>query len=90
MVGLSDSGGVQEETPSKGTQAPVIREVSERPDCIVVGNIRHAGACEKGVIKTLSLLFSNPEKPEKKSSVVNPYGELKAAKRIVDVLERWL
>ncbi len=85
-VVLTDSGGVQEEAPSLGKPVLVIREKTERPEGIEAGNARLVGVQKESIVDLLSQLLRDPEERAAMTSVSNPYGDGKAAKRIVDVL----
>lgn len=84
---LSDSGGVQEEAPALGKPVLVLRDLTERPEgveagtCLLVGP--HRGRIEAG----LDRLLYDPEEYERLARARNPYGDGKAADRIVAVLK---
>jgi UDP-N-acetylglucosamine 2-epimerase (non-hydrolysing) len=86
LIVLTDSGGVQEEAPSLGKPVLVMRENTERPEGIQAGNARLVGVNQGRIVEGLSLLLSDPVEREKMTCVRNPYGDGRAAKRIVDVL----
>jgi len=83
---LTDSGGVQEEAPCLGKPVLVMREHTERPEGVEAGNARLVGANRARIVSALTELLDQPEKREAMSRVNNPYGDGKAAGRIVDVL----
>jgi UDP-N-acetylglucosamine 2-epimerase (non-hydrolysing) len=85
-VVLTDSGGVQEEAPSLGNPVLVMREKTERPEGIEAGNARLVGVQKERIVDALSQLLRDPEKRVAMTSVSNPYGDGKAAERIVDIL----
>jgi len=84
---LSDSGGVQEEAPALGKPVLVLRDLTERPEgveagtCLLVGP--HRGRIEAGLDR---LLFDSKEYSRMARSR-NPYGDGKAASRIVAALK---
>ena len=84
-VCLTDSGGVQEEAPSLGTQVLVMREVTERPEALEYGAVRLVGTNKKKIKTEVEHCMSNPliDTP------INPYGDGKAASRIVSCLENY-
>ena len=80
---LTDSGGVQEEGPSLGVPVLVMREKTERPEAITAGTVKLVGVDEKTILAAVSRLISNRAEYLKMSKAVNPYGDGRAAKRII-------
>lgn len=83
---LSDSGGVQEEGPSLGKPVLVMREETERPEAEQVGTVKLVGTDQAKITKAVDLLLSGREEYESMAQKHNPYGDGKAAERIVDFL----
>ena len=83
---ITDSGGLQEEAPSLGKPVLVIREETERPEGIEAGTAKLVGTNYDNVYKEMNILISNSEEYKRMANAVNPYGDGKAAKRIVDVI----
>ena len=83
---VTDSGGLQEEAPSLGKPVLVIREETERPEGIEAGTAKLVGTNYENVFKEIDILLSNSEEYKKMANAVNPYGDGKAAERIVDVI----
>jgi len=83
---LTDSGGVQEEAPSLGKPVLVMRETTERPEGITAGNACLVGVKRERIVDKLRQLLWDPEKRAAMAAVSNPYGDGRAAGRIVDVL----
>ena len=83
---LTDSGGIQEEAPSLGKPVLVMRETTERPEGILAGTVKIVGTNKEKIVKETQELLNNPEAYEKMSKAVNPYGDGKAAQRIVKIL----
>jgi UDP-N-acetylglucosamine 2-epimerase (non-hydrolysing) len=83
---LTDSGGIQEEGPSLGKPVLVMREVTERPEGIEAGCVQLAGIERDKIVQRISELVSNKNLYEKMSHAKNPYGDGKAATRIMEVL----
>ncbi len=83
---LTDSGGIQEEAPSLGKPVLVMRTETERPEGVEAGTARLVGPFEEKIIENVELLLYNKDEYEKIAKAVNPYGDGKAAKRIVKVL----
>jgi len=83
---LTDSGGVQEEAPSLGKPVLVMRETTERPEGVLAGTVKIVGTNKEKIIKETQELLNNPKAYEKMSKAINPYGDGKAAERIVKAL----
>jgi UDP-N-acetylglucosamine 2-epimerase (non-hydrolysing) len=85
---LTDSGGVQEESPSLGKPLLIMREVTERPEGVDAGNARLVGVRQEQIVGELVRLLRHPGPYIATGEVRNPYGDGKAAKRIVRLLAR--
>jgi UDP-N-acetylglucosamine 2-epimerase (non-hydrolysing) len=85
---LTDSGGIQEETPSLGKPVLVTREITERREGINAGNARLVGARQEPIVSELTRLLSDPGQCATMSKATNPYGDGKASRRIVQTLAR--
>lgn len=85
---LTDSGGVQEEAPSLGVPVLVLRDTTERPEGIEAGTLKLAGIKEEDIYKYTFELLTDKELSNKMSKSLNPYGDGKASKRIVDVIRK--
>jgi UDP-N-acetylglucosamine 2-epimerase (non-hydrolysing) len=86
---LTDSGGVQEEAPSLGKPVLVMRETTERPEGVRAGTVRLVGASAKRIVSSVSELLRDTQAYQKMSEAVNPYGDGRAAPRIVNFLRRF-
>ena len=88
---LSDSGGVQEEAPSLGVPALVLRETTERPEAVDAGAVRLVGLETGTIVREANHLLQNPEAHAEMAVAVNPYGDGLASRRIVSILlgENW-
>ena len=84
---LTDSGGIQEEAPSLGKPVLVARDTTERPEGVAAGTAKLVGTDEATIVKHIEELLDNPKIYEKMSTAINPYGDGKAAKRIVERLQ---
>ena len=80
---ITDSGGVQEEAPSLGKPVLVLRDTTERPEAIEAGTVKLVGTTTKNIIAEASGLLSNNAAYELMRGAHNPYGDGKAAIRIV-------
>jgi UDP-N-acetylglucosamine 2-epimerase len=83
---LTDSGGVQEEAPSFGVPVLVMRETTERPEGVEAGVSRLVGTTRERIVSEASLLLGDATRREEMTCGTNPYGDGRAAQRIVDHL----
>ena len=83
---LTDSGGIQEEAPSLGKPVLVMRETTERPEAVEAGTVRLVGTKIENIVKEINTLLRNSKNYQKMSKAHNPYGDGRAAKRIIDFL----
>lgn len=83
---LTDSGGIQEEAPSFGKPVLVLREVTERPEAVEAGTVRLVGTDTERIVRETTRLLLDRRAYEKMARAVNPYGDGRAAERIVSVL----
>jgi UDP-N-acetylglucosamine 2-epimerase (non-hydrolysing) len=83
---LTDSGGVQEEAPTLGVPVLVLRNETERPEAVQAGTVRLAGTRREDIVREARLLLDNEAERRKLGSASNPYGDGKAAPRIVDAI----
>ncbi len=83
---VSDSGGVQEESPSLGVPVLILRENTERPEAIEAGAAKLVGA--NSLAQMLEENYNDTRWIDSVKSIVNPFGDGAAARKIVDVLER--
>ena len=83
---LTDSGGLQEEAPALGKPVLVLRDVTERPEAIEAGTARLAGTSYAGVKESLTSLLEDDGLYASMAHAANPYGDGKAAGRIVEAI----
>jgi len=83
---LTDSGGIQEEAPSLGKPVLVMRKETERPEGINAGTARLVGTDRDGIIEETERLLYDKNEYVNMAKAINPYGDGKAAKRIVDII----
>jgi len=81
---LTDSGGVQEEAPSLRKPVLVMRETTERPEAVESGAVELVGTSIDAITNGVSMLLTDEAEYSKRQIDDNPYGDGKAAKRIVD------
>lgn len=80
---LTDSGGIQEEAPSLGKPVLVLRDTTERPEAVDAGTVKLIGTDKDVVYNETKRLLTDAEEYSRMSNAVNPYGDGKAAERIV-------
>jgi UDP-N-acetylglucosamine 2-epimerase (non-hydrolysing) len=80
---LTDSGGVQEEAPSLGKPVLVLREVTERPEAVEAGTVRVVGTDRGKIVAEATRLLTDPAAYAAMGRAHNPYGDGRAAGRIV-------
>jgi UDP-N-acetylglucosamine 2-epimerase (non-hydrolysing) len=85
---LTDSGGVQEEAPSLGKPVLVMRESTERPEAVEAGAAELVGTDVLRIVDRVSLLLSDRAAYCLRQIDRNPYGDGRAAERIVDLMLR--
>jgi len=85
---LTDSGGIQEEAPGLGKPVLVLRETTERPEAVAAGTVRLVGTDTVAIVDKTQQLLENAAEYEEMACAVNPFGDGRAAERIVDTLLR--
>jgi len=80
---LTDSGGVQEEGPTLGKPVLVMRDTTERPEGVAAGTARLTGANAAAIVEHTSRLLTDAGAYEMMATARNPYGDGRAAERIV-------
>jgi len=83
---VTDSGGLQEEAPALGKPVFVLRDVTERPEAVEAGVVRVIGTSESQVLNALKKLYRDEKAYREMARPVFPYGDGRAADRIVDGL----
>jgi UDP-N-acetylglucosamine 2-epimerase (non-hydrolysing) len=87
---VSDSGGVQEEAPSLGKPLLVLRENTERPEAVRAGIAKLIGGSPAMLNRMLEENYTVDSWIRSVSEVANPFGDGRAAKRIVKIIEQRL
>ena len=85
---LTDSGGVQEEAPALGKPVLVMRRETERPEAVEAGVVRLVGPVRANIVAEASRLLGDDRAYAAMAKGVSPYGDGRAAARIVDILRR--
>jgi UDP-N-acetylglucosamine 2-epimerase (non-hydrolysing) len=88
-VVLTDSGGVQEEAPTFHKPVLVLRKVTERPEASQMGLARVVGTRREAIVCETAKLLRDSLAYQSMSEGPNPYGDGRAAERIVEALWRW-
>lgn len=83
---LTDSGGIQEEAPTLGKPVLVMRTETERPEGIEAGAAKLVGPYEDKIVSETEFLLYNKNEYEKMAKAINPYGDGKSAKYIIEIL----
>ena len=83
---VTDSGGVQEEAPSLGKPVLVTRDTTERPEAVEAGTVHLVGTDTEHLVARVSRLLDEPAAYAAVSFAHNPYGDGRAAGRIVEAL----
>nr|WP_296073302.1 UDP-N-acetylglucosamine 2-epimerase (non-hydrolyzing) [uncultured Actinoplanes sp.] len=78
---LTDSGGIQEEAPSFGVPALVLRDVTERVESLHAGCAKLVGSDTDLIVTEASALLDDPDRRDAMTAAGNPYGDGLAAAR---------
>jgi UDP-N-acetylglucosamine 2-epimerase (non-hydrolysing) len=87
---LTDSGGVQEEAPSLRKPVLVLRDKTERPEGVRAGVARLVGTDPERIFGAAHLLLGRRDEYEGMIRNDNPYGDGRAAARIVQAIRAYL
>ncbi len=87
---ITDSGGVQEEAPGLGKPVLVTRDTTERPEAVAAGTVRLVGTDEEKLVAEATRLLTDADAYAVMARAVNPYGDGKAAGRIVAACQEFL
>jgi UDP-N-acetylglucosamine 2-epimerase (non-hydrolysing) len=86
---LTDSGGLQEEAPTLRKPLLVMRDVTERPEALHAGLSKLIGTTRNKIVQEASILLNDEHAYSEMTDCENPFGDGKAAQRIVHTLTRW-
>jgi UDP-N-acetylglucosamine 2-epimerase (non-hydrolysing) len=87
---LTDSGGVQEEAPALAKPVLVLREETERPEAVAAGVVRLVGTDFEKIVAESTRLLDDPAYYASMAHGASPYGDGRAAERIVELLKKGL
>jgi len=84
---MTDSGGLQEEATAPSIRKPVLvlRLSTERPEAVEAGFAKVVGVEKERILKAITNVLDKPPKLPHRS----PFGDGRAAERIVRIVERW-
>ena len=85
---MSDSGGIQEEAPSFKVPILILRDITERSEIIDTNQAILAGTNKKKIIRIFTSLMFNQKKYLGLKKNTNPFGNGKASKKIVKLLDK--
>lgn len=83
---LTDSGGIQEEAPALGKPVLLLRETTERPEGVAAGTVLRVGTERRRIVEAASRLLVDGSAYEAMARAQNPYGDGRAAERVVGAL----
>jgi len=83
---VTDSGGIQEEAPGLGKPVLVTRDTTERPEAVTAGTARLVGTSTEELVKQATALLDDPHAYRQMAQARNPFGDGKAALRILETL----
>jgi UDP-N-acetylglucosamine 2-epimerase (non-hydrolysing) len=86
-LAITDSGGIQEEAPALGKPVLVTRDVTERTEGVDAGTLALVGTDADRIVAVAGRLLTDPVAYARMAEAPNPYGDGKAAERIVAALE---
>jgi len=80
---MTDSGGIQEEAPSLGKPVLVLRDTTERPEALNAGTAKLVGTDAGSITVHTQKLLDDKLEYARMANAANPYGDGKAAVRII-------
>lgn len=83
---ITDSGGIQEEAPSFGKPVLILRKATERPEGIQAGIAKLIGTDQSTIMTEVSKLLEDESAYIAMAQASNPYGDGKAAERILSAI----
>ena len=81
---LTDSGGIQEESPSFHKPVLILRETTERPEVVAVGAGILVGTDQEKIVREAERLLTDQGHYAAMAHAPNPFGDGKASQRILD------
>ena len=87
---LTDSGGIQEEAPSLNKPVLILREVTERPEVVKAGGAKIVGTNPDTIIAETIRLLEDTKEYNRMANIVNPFGDGRAAQRVINFIKHKL
>ncbi len=86
---LSDSGGLQEETPVFRKPLVLMRDTTERPEAVTANAVYLAGTEEAAIYDITTRLLTDSELYDAMANAGNPFGDGQASARIVQIIAHY-
>ncbi len=86
---LTDSGGLQEECCSLHIPCLTLRYVTDRPESVEAGANRCVGCEKDNIRREVRKVLADSSESRRMRRAKNPYGDGRASKRIMDVIEKF-
>ena len=86
---ISDSGGIQEEATSLDKPVLILRDETERPECVEVGAARLVGTDPERIVPAALELLTDRAAYDAMARVPNPFGDGQASRHVLDGLLAW-
>ncbi|UVI33636.1 non-hydrolyzing UDP-N-acetylglucosamine 2-epimerase [Paenibacillus spongiae] len=83
---LSDSGGLQEETPVFQKPLVLMRDTTERPEAVTANAVYLAGTEEDSIYDITTRLLTDPKLYHIMANAGNPFGDGQASRRIAQII----
>lgn len=87
---LTDSGGIQEEATALNKPILVMRDTTERPETLNLGFVKLVGTDYDLIVSEVSQLLNKSLSSANVPQQASPYGDGKAAEKIVEILSNVL
>lgn len=84
---ITDSGGVQEEAPSLGKPVLLMREITERPEAVIINTVKLVGTDRDAIVEEASRLLDDRNAYCAVALAHNPYGDGLASEKILKALD---
>ncbi len=84
---MTDSGGLQEESPALAKPVLVLRDLTERPEAVQAGLARIVGTSKRAIVGAATELLTNTASYVAMTQGISPYGDGHAASRIIGAIE---
>lgn len=86
---ISDSGGIQEEAPSLDKPVLILRDETERPECVHVGAAKLVGTDPARIVPAALELLTDRAAYDAMARVPNPFGDGRSSHHILAGLLEW-